>query len=103
MPPVNQLPAGRGPTCLPPPPLDGPTGLCHFLLPVVLQSASGKFPSSRGGPAVIIPTPHRIVSAPGRFTLDRTTAVHAPGAAAAAADLLRTLLRPATGLPLAPS
>ncbi|GAA5021994.1 hypothetical protein GCM10025734_77790 [Kitasatospora paranensis] len=39
----------------------------------------------------------------GRFTLRPTTAVHAPGAAAPAADLLRTLLRPATGLPLPPA
>ncbi|GAA1119754.1 beta-N-acetylhexosaminidase [Kitasatospora arboriphila] len=49
---------------------------------------------------MIFPTPRRIVPAPGRFTFDHATAVHAPGPAAAAADLLRILLRPATGLPL---
>ncbi len=51
---------------------------------------------------MILPTPVELVPAAGRFTLTERTTVRADGEAAAVADLLRTLLRPATGLPLAP-
>ncbi|MFJ8039725.1 beta-N-acetylhexosaminidase [Kitasatospora sp. NPDC096147] len=50
--------------------------------------------------AVILPTPVELHRSPGGFTLDRQTAVHAGPGAGTAADLLRTLLAPATGLPL---
>ncbi|MFJ2958385.1 beta-N-acetylhexosaminidase [Streptomyces sp. NPDC087270] len=49
---------------------------------------------------MIIPHPTHAVRIPGRFTFDPATAVRAEGAARPAARLLRTLLRPATGLPL---
>ncbi|GAA2827103.1 beta-N-acetylhexosaminidase [Kitasatospora paracochleata] len=52
---------------------------------------------------MILPTPVRLVRTPGRFTLDTATAVHADPAAEPAARLLRTLLAPATGLPLPPA
>ncbi|RKE16912.1 beta-N-acetylhexosaminidase [Streptomyces sp. TLI_171] len=51
---------------------------------------------------MILPTPVDLVPAAGRFTLTERTTVRADGDAAPVADLLRTLLRPATGLPLAP-
>ncbi|MFB7948249.1 beta-N-acetylhexosaminidase [Kitasatospora phosalacinea] len=50
---------------------------------------------------MILPTPVDLAPAAGRFTLTERTTVRADGEAAAVADLLRTLLRPATGLPLA--
>jgi hexosaminidase len=49
---------------------------------------------------VIIPHPVRLDRDPGGFTLGPATAVHAGDGARDAARLLRTLLRPATGLPL---
>ncbi|MGW5400081.1 beta-N-acetylhexosaminidase [Streptomyces sp. NPDC003952] len=49
---------------------------------------------------MILPTPVELVPAAGHFTFTGRTTVHAPGGAAPAADLLRTLLAPATGLPL---
>jgi len=52
---------------------------------------------------VIIPTPVRLTRTAGRFTLDPATAVRADPAAEPAARLLRTLLAPATGLPLRPA
>ncbi|MEU0601137.1 beta-N-acetylhexosaminidase [Streptomyces sp. NPDC006393] len=52
---------------------------------------------------VLLPRPTRQVHRSGHFTLDATTAVRATGEAEGAADLLRTLLSPAIGLPLAPS
>ncbi|KIF71469.1 beta-hexosaminidase [Streptomyces sp. AcH 505] len=49
----------------------------------------------------LVPRPTHLGTLPGRFTLDAHTAVRAaPGGATAAATLLRTLLAPATGLPL---
>ncbi|MCT2593862.1 beta-N-acetylhexosaminidase [Streptomyces sp. N2-109] len=48
----------------------------------------------------LVPRPTRVVPRPGRFTLDATTSVRAMPGAEDAADLLRTLLGPATGLPL---
>ncbi|WP_435822275.1 beta-N-acetylhexosaminidase [Actinacidiphila alni] len=52
---------------------------------------------------MIIPHPTHIARIPGHFTFDESTAVRADGAARAAADLLRTYLAPATGLPLRPA
>jgi hexosaminidase len=52
---------------------------------------------------VIIPHPTHAARIPGRFTFDATTTVRAQGQARPAARLLRTLLAPATGLPLAES
>jgi hexosaminidase len=52
---------------------------------------------------VIIPHPTHIARIPGHFTFDESTAVRASGDALGAARLLRTLLAPATGLPLRPS
>lgn len=49
---------------------------------------------------MIIPHPTQYARIPGHFTFDAATAVRADGAAAGAARLLRTLLAPATGLPL---
>ncbi|MFG2821786.1 beta-N-acetylhexosaminidase [Kitasatospora sp. NPDC048365] len=49
---------------------------------------------------MILPTPVRAHRTAGRFTLDAATAVRAEAAAEPAARLLRTLLAPATGLPL---
>jgi hexosaminidase len=49
---------------------------------------------------VIIPRPTRLVRLPGTFRFDATTTVTAGPGAAGAARLLRTLLLPATGLPL---
>lgn len=58
-------------------------------------------PATRRGGPPLIPRPSQLTTLPGRFTLDAHTAVRAaPGGATAAADLLRTLLAPATGLPL---
>jgi hexosaminidase len=51
----------------------------------------------------LLPRPTRVSLRSGRFTLDATTGVHATPGAEAAADLLRDLLTPATGLPLPPS
>lgn len=49
---------------------------------------------------MIIPHPTHFVPIPGHFTFDSSTAVRAEGGARGAAKLLRTLLAPATGLPL---
>jgi len=49
---------------------------------------------------VIVPEPARLTLGAGHFELDAHTAVSAGPGAEAAADLLRTLLAPATGLPL---
>ncbi|MEV0744446.1 beta-N-acetylhexosaminidase [Streptomyces sp. NBC_01220] len=51
----------------------------------------------------LLPRPRKVSSRPGRFTLDQDTSVRAYPGAEGAADLLRTLLAPATGLPLPPS
>jgi hexosaminidase len=51
----------------------------------------------------LLPRPTRVVSRSGHFTLDAATTVRATPDAEGAADLLRTLLTPATGLPLASS
>ncbi|MFJ8694704.1 beta-N-acetylhexosaminidase [Streptomyces roseolilacinus] len=51
----------------------------------------------------LIPRPTRLALRSGHFTLDATTTVRATPEAEGAADLLRSLLAPATGLPLAPS
>ncbi|MYZ36072.1 MULTISPECIES: beta-N-acetylhexosaminidase [unclassified Streptomyces] len=49
----------------------------------------------------LVPRPSQLAPLPGKFTLDEHTAVRAaPGGAEDAAALLRTLLAPATGLPL---
>ncbi|WP_107451812.1 beta-N-acetylhexosaminidase, partial [Actinacidiphila rubida] len=63
--------------------------------------ASGKVRPPRGERSVIVPRPTLLTRLPGRFTFDAATAVHASGDAVGAARLLRTLLAPATGLPLA--
>ncbi|MFJ5610882.1 beta-N-acetylhexosaminidase [Streptomyces sp. NPDC093221] len=52
---------------------------------------------------MIIPHPSHLARIPGHFTFDATTCVRASDGAQGAADLLRTLLAPATGLPLRPS
>ena len=49
---------------------------------------------------MIIPHPTHAARVPGRFTFDASTTVWAAGDARPAARLLRTLLAPATGLPL---
>ncbi|MFV0132025.1 beta-N-acetylhexosaminidase [Streptomyces sp. HMX87] len=59
-------------------------------------------PSARREQA-LLPRPTRLAPRAGHFTLDAATTVRATPAAEAAADLLRDLLGPATGLPLAPS
>lgn len=51
----------------------------------------------------LLPRPTNVNSRPGRLTLDAATTLRATPGAEGAADLLRTLLAPATGLPLAPS
>ncbi|MFF9126549.1 beta-N-acetylhexosaminidase [Streptomyces sp. NPDC014889] len=51
----------------------------------------------------LMPRPTRIAARSGHFTLDARTTVRATGEAEDAAGLLRTLLNPAAGLPLAPS
>ncbi|MGW4320391.1 beta-N-acetylhexosaminidase [Streptomyces sp. NPDC004684] len=51
----------------------------------------------------LLPRPTRFAPRSGHFTLDAATTVRAAPEAEGAADLLRTLLTPATGLPLAPS
>ncbi|GAA2993096.1 beta-N-acetylhexosaminidase [Streptomyces fulvorobeus] len=48
----------------------------------------------------LVPRPTKLTPRPGHFTLDGDTAVRATPGAEAAAGLLRTLLAPATGLPL---
>ncbi|HET6859012.1 MAG TPA: family 20 glycosylhydrolase, partial [Streptomyces sp.] len=48
----------------------------------------------------LIPRPRKVSPRPGRFTLDQDTAIQALPGTHAAADLLRTLLSPATGLSL---
>lgn len=50
----------------------------------------------------IVPRPDSVTALPGRFTLDHRTGLRAGPRAEAAAGLLRELLTPATGLPLAP-
>ncbi|MGW5850262.1 beta-N-acetylhexosaminidase [Streptomyces sp. NPDC055254] len=57
---------------------------------------------ARHADIALVPRPDSVVARPGRFTLDRDTALHAGPGAAEAADLLRELLAPATGLPLPP-
>ncbi|MER5862520.1 beta-N-acetylhexosaminidase [Kitasatospora sp. NPDC002040] len=49
---------------------------------------------------MILPTPLELTRTAGEFVLDRDTAVQAGDGAGSAAALLRTLLAPATGLPL---
>lgn len=51
----------------------------------------------------LIPRPSRYTPRPGGFTLDRETTLRVSAGAETAADLLRTLLAPATGMPLRPS
>ncbi|MFD5729036.1 beta-N-acetylhexosaminidase [Streptomyces sp. NBC_00523] len=51
----------------------------------------------------LVPRPRKVSARPGRFTLTPDTGIRAYPGAEGAADLLRTLLRPGTGLPLAPS
>ncbi|QJS13999.1 beta-N-acetylhexosaminidase [Streptomyces argyrophyllae] len=51
----------------------------------------------------LLPRPARYAPRSGHFTLDAATTVRATPEARGAADLLRTLLGPTTGLPLAPS
>lgn len=51
----------------------------------------------------LVPRPRKVSPRPGRFTLDRDTTVRAFPGAEPAADLLRTLLAPGSGLPLTPS
>ncbi|MFZ3474543.1 beta-N-acetylhexosaminidase [Streptomyces sp. 4.24] len=50
----------------------------------------------------LVPRPDSVTTQPGRFPLDHRTGLRAGPGAGAAADLLRELLTPATGLPLAP-
>ncbi|WP_328302831.1 beta-N-acetylhexosaminidase [Streptomyces sp. NBC_00435] len=50
----------------------------------------------------LVPRPDFLIPLPGRFTLDRRTGLRAGPGAEGAAALLRELLTPATGLPLAP-
>ncbi|MEU0291621.1 M4 family metallopeptidase [Streptomyces microflavus] len=59
-------------------------------------------PASRPDLA-LLPRPSRMSSLGGRLTLDRDTTVRALPGAEPAADLLRSLVGPAAGLPLAPS
>ncbi|MHB9863475.1 beta-N-acetylhexosaminidase [Streptomyces sp. YIM S03343] len=51
----------------------------------------------------LVPRPAKAVLRPGHFTLDTDTALRIGAGAEPAAELLRTLLAPATGLPLRPS
>ncbi|MCH0564152.1 beta-N-acetylhexosaminidase [Streptomyces sp. MUM 136J] len=51
----------------------------------------------------LVPRPARIRTRPGRFTFDTGTRLRVGEGAEPAARLLRTLLSPATGLPLAPA
>ncbi|MEU1124973.1 beta-N-acetylhexosaminidase [Streptomyces sp. NPDC005899] len=51
----------------------------------------------------LLPRPGKVSPRPGRLVLTRDTAVRALPGAEGAADLLRTLLGPTTGLPLPPS
>ncbi|MEV0848213.1 beta-N-acetylhexosaminidase [Streptomyces sp. NPDC049954] len=51
----------------------------------------------------LLPRPTRVSRRSGHFVLDPHTRVHADSGAQEAADLLRALLRPATGLSLGPS
>ncbi|WP_411081285.1 beta-N-acetylhexosaminidase [Streptomyces sp. cmx-18-6] len=51
----------------------------------------------------LLPRPRKVSSLGGRLTLDRSTAVRALPGAEPAADLLRSLIGPAAGLPLPPS
>ncbi|PWS46828.1 beta-hexosaminidase, partial [Streptomyces sp. ZEA17I] len=57
-------------------------------------------PASRPDLA-LLPRPSRMSALGGRLTLDRDTAVRALPGAEPAADLLRSLVGPAAGLPLA--
>ncbi|MFD9301396.1 beta-N-acetylhexosaminidase [Streptomyces sp. NPDC060048] len=50
----------------------------------------------------LVPRPDSVTARPGRFALDHRTGLRAGPGAGAAADLLRELLTPVTGLPLAP-
>ncbi|MFE9067213.1 beta-N-acetylhexosaminidase [Streptomyces violaceusniger] len=56
----------------------------------------------RTAPA-LVPRPTEAALRPGHFTLDRSTALHVGAGAEPAADLLGSLLAPATGLSLGPS
>ncbi|WP_406350648.1 beta-N-acetylhexosaminidase [Streptomyces sp. NBC_00658] len=51
----------------------------------------------------LVPRPAKAALRPGHFTLDAGTTLRISAGAEPAADLLRTLLAPATGLPLRPS
>ncbi|MFB7310902.1 beta-N-acetylhexosaminidase [Streptomyces sp. NPDC056192] len=51
----------------------------------------------------LIPRPSKLSVRAGRFTLDADTSIRAAPGTEGAADLLRSFLAPATGLPLAPS
>ncbi|MCQ4206118.1 beta-N-acetylhexosaminidase [Streptomyces longispororuber] len=51
----------------------------------------------------LVPLPTHLSYRPGHFTLDADTTVRVSPGAGPAADLLRTLLAPATGLPLSPA
>ncbi|MEU6676386.1 beta-N-acetylhexosaminidase [Streptomyces sp. NPDC046925] len=51
----------------------------------------------------LVPRPRKVSLRPGRFLLDRHTTVRSQPGTQPAADLLRTLLTPVTGLPLAPA
>lgn len=51
----------------------------------------------------LVPRPRKVSPRPGRFTLDRRTCLRSLPGTEAASDLLRTLLAPATGLPLTAS
>ncbi|MFF2852194.1 beta-N-acetylhexosaminidase [Streptomyces sp. NPDC058001] len=59
-------------------------------------------PAHRPEPA-LVPRPTKAAFRSGHFTFDRTTTLRVDPGAEPAADLLRTLLAPATGLPLRPS
>ncbi|AQW54449.1 beta-N-acetylhexosaminidase [Streptomyces violaceusniger] len=59
-------------------------------------------PAHRTAPA-LVPRPTEAALRPGHFTLDRSTALHVGAGAEPAADLLGSLLAPATGLSLGPS
>ncbi|WP_314411803.1 beta-N-acetylhexosaminidase [Streptomyces kroppenstedtii] len=54
-------------------------------------------------PPTLIPRPTEVALRPGHFTLDADTTLRIGEGAEPAAELLRTLLVPATGLPLRPS
>ncbi|MFJ6939844.1 beta-N-acetylhexosaminidase [Streptomyces sp. NPDC101132] len=67
------------------------------------MSPSRPLPAHGGALPALLPAPRHLARTPGHFTLTRGTAVRAEPAAQQAAALLRTLLGPATGLPLPPA